>query len=110
MKKITLLALLLLTNTAFAQKCAVPHAWIPSKHTSLLNKNGTLDDYSIFRTKLIKSGWQPIISDMGTNPDLPEENCIADRCIYKYKDKNNNQLYVEKPDDISLVQFTCSKK
>lgn len=112
MKKLTL-AILLTTFSlsAFAQqKCAVPHAWIPPKNTSLFNKKGFLEDYSVFREKLLKAGWIPVPADDSSNPQFKEEDCIADRCMYTYKDKNNNQLYIEKPDDISLIDFTCAKR
>lgn len=84
-----------------------PHAPAPAKNLSLYDKRSdTLQDYSVVRQKLLKDGWIPIPSD-DKYADHPEEECIVDRCIYKYKDKYKNTLTIEKPDDISIVRIQC---
>lgn len=111
MKKLLLLAI---TSTlsfgvwADASCKSKPHAPIPPKNLSLYNKQtNNLDDYSTVRNNLIKQGWFPVPSD-DKYAEYPEEECISDRCIFTYKDKYKNTLWIEKPDDISRVTVKCS--
>lgn len=91
-------------NTSCLNK---PHAKIPSKNLSLYDKKSDqLKDYKVVRDKLIKDGWKPV--DSGNEyADYPEENCMADKCIYTYQDKYQNKLFIEKPDDISSIEAIC---
>lgn len=110
MKKLLLLAASLVFSVgAWANNSCKnkPHAPMPSKNLSLYDeKTGALQDYSVIRQKLLKDGWIPVPSD-DKYADHPEEECIVDRCIFKYKDKYKNTLTIEKPDDISTVRIQC---
>ena len=109
MKKLLLISALLFSGGVWADDSCKnkPHAPVPQKNLSLYDKKtDNLKDYSVVRQKLIKDGWIPIPSD-DKYADHPEEECIVDRCIFKYKDKYKNTLTIEKPDDISTVLLQC---
>lgn len=110
MKKLLLTATLsILSFGVYANNSCVnkQHAPIPPKNLSLYNKKtDTIEDYSKVRNKLLKQGWIPVPSD-DKYTEYPEEDCISDRCIFTYKDKYKNNLWIEKPDDISKVTVNC---
>lgn len=109
MKKLLLISALLFSGGAWADDSCEnkPHAPVPPKNLSLYDeKTDDLKDYTVVRQKLIKDGWTPIPSE-DKYADHPEEECIVDRCIFKYKDKYKNTLTIEKPDDISTVHLQC---